>query len=312
MSTEHDFTQSNIGNSIVNQSKDQIDVHHVIDKPCGCNSKGTNCGCNTMSKNMPESFVYSIGKIEWLCPNRSIDKEIDQAAGRLKPSEIKGMTREEVRLKTITDPNNRYLARQLCYIFKIEGIESFILIPVDPLDIDRLVRSLVALPGRFGDIDVIVGKMGPLASPHVCNGHMLPMVAVDQIYSFDREALVKSIPKKKVENENQFENTAETLFNHIIQIADNAGITDEHRAINYLSVRFDEIYHKTQEMQDEDFWFNGIETRISRLSISRKIVDVILNYENRKNRVIRRWFVRVDVTEEFPFLASEMQEFYER
>ena len=80
----------------------------------------------------------------------------------------------------------------------------------------------------------------------MCNGLLVPIVMVDQIYSFDRDALMKAIPKRKGESEDQFKKTSEALFNNIIQVADNAGATDEHRAINYLAVRYDEIYHRTQ------------------------------------------------------------------
>jgi hypothetical protein len=141
---------------------------------------------------------------------------------------------------------------------------------------------------------------------------MIPIVFVDQIYSFDRDTLMKSIPKRKGENEDQMKKTSNAIFNHIIQIADNAGATDEHRAINYLSVRYDEIYHRTQSLQDENYSFTAVDVRPSRLSGTRKIVDVIFTYENRTNRAIQQWFTRVDVTEEFPFLVSPMQQYFER
>ena len=40
---------------------------------------------------------------------------------------------------------------------------------------------------------------------------------------------------------------AEELFYRIIQMADNTGGTDEHRALNYLAVRYQEIYKRTEE-----------------------------------------------------------------
>ncbi len=212
----------------------------------------------------------------------------------------------------LTDPVNRYIARQICYVMNIEGLETYILVPTDPLDIDRLAQALRPAPGPFVDIDVIIGRRGPMASPEKCNGLMVPIVVVDQIYSFDRNTLMKSIPKRKGESEDQFRKTTDVLFNHIIQIADNAGTTDEHRALNYLVVRYDEIYHRTQLMQDENYSFTAVDVLPSRLSGTRKIVDVIFSYENRTNRAIQKWFVRVDVTEEFPFLVSPMQQYFER
>ena len=32
---------------------------------------------------------------------------------------------------------------------------------------------------------------GPIAPPQMCNGLMVPIVVFDQIYSFDRDALIK-------------------------------------------------------------------------------------------------------------------------
>jgi hypothetical protein len=45
---------------------------------------------------------------------------------------------------------------------------------------------------------------------------------------------------------------------------------------------------------------------------TRKIVDVVFSYTNRKSDVTDKYFVRVDVTEEFPFLVSKMSPYYER
>jgi hypothetical protein len=44
------------------------------------------------------------------------------------------------------------------------------------------------------DIDVVVGLRGPIAPPELCNGLMVPIVAFDQIYSFNRDALIRNIP----------------------------------------------------------------------------------------------------------------------
>ena len=44
-----------------------------------------------------------------------------------------------------------------------------------------------------------------------------------------------------------------------------------------------------------------------------KIVDVIFAFTNRQTGdVSEKFFVRVDVTEEFPFLVSAMAPFYDR
>jgi hypothetical protein len=273
-------------------------------------SEGCSCGSQNGKMISPPSYIFAIGKVTYRFPNKSIEVELAHAIGRRPTDETSGITREEVVYKALTDTTNRYLARQICYIFKIGGLETYIVNPSDPLDIERLAQALRPT-SSVGDIDLIIGRRGPLASAEICNGLLVPIVAVDQIYSFDRDTLMKAIPKRKGESDDQFKKTSEALFNNIIQITDNAGATDEHRAINYLAVRYDEIYNRTQLMQNENYSFSSIDVKPSTLSGTRKIVDVILSYENRANRAVQKWFARVDVTEEFPFLVSPLQQYIE-
>jgi PatG C-terminal len=291
-----------------------VTSHSTMDKPCACGKESCpSCNNSGGSKMFPSPYVYAIGKVIPRFPNKSLEMELAQAMGRKREEETKNLTRPEVAHKLLTDPDNRYIARQICYVLNIEGLETYILVPSDPLDIDSLAQAIRPAPAP-GDVDVIIGRRGPIASPQMCNGLMVPIVTVDKIYPFDRDTLIKSIPKRKGESEEQFKKTAYAIFDHIIQIADNTGATDEHRALNYLSVRYDEIYHRTQLLQSENYSFTGVEVRHSPLSGTRKIVDVIFSYENRANRAIQKWFVRVDVTptEEFPFLVSPLQEYFER
>lgn len=305
-------SSTNVNDDINNIKLDRISPHNTMDKACGCAK--VDCSCNSEVRNkLPVSYVYAIGRVVHRFPNKSVEMELAQTIGRMPEGETKGLSNPEVAHNVFTDPNNRYIARQICYILTIEGLETYILVPSDPLDFDRLAEALRPAPD-VGDIDVIIGRRGPMSSPEMCNGLVVPIVIVDQIYSFDRDTLMKAIPKRKEKSTNdaQFRKTADAIFNHINQIADNAGAIDEHRALNYLAVRYDEIYHRTQLLQDENYSFTSVEVSLSRLSGTRKVVDVIFSFENRTNRVTQKWFVRVDVTEEFPFLVSPMQEYFER
>ena len=44
----------------------------------------------------------------------------------------------------------------------------------------------------------------------------------------------------------------------------------------------------------------------------RKIVDAIFSYTNRNTHFTAKFFVRGNVTEEFPFLVSKMSAYYDR
>ena len=128
----------------------------------------------------------------------------------------------------------------------IEGLETYILVPRDPADFDLLVEALRPTPQPW-DIDFVIGIRGPIAPPEMCNGLMVPIVVFDQIYSFDRDALIKAIPKPEKTSAKEFAPAAEELFDRIMQMTDNAGATDEHRALNYLAVRYQAIYANAAE-----------------------------------------------------------------
>jgi PatG Domain len=267
-------------------------------------------GCSTCSggDSEPPSFVYAIGKIEPRFPRLSVEKEFAQVTGR---SETAGLTDSEALHKVLSQRQNRYLLKQLCWVFTIEGLETYLLHPRDSSDLDLLLDSLRTSPNK-ADVDVIVGLRGPIAPVGFCNGLMLPIVMFTQIYSFDVTSLVKAIPRPKEIPEKEFTKTAEEVFARIMQMADNAGATDEHRALNYLVLRYHAIYAKAVECHKMSCSLTGVEVRPSRLSGTRNILDVIFSYTNRQTDVLEKFFVRVDITEEFPFLVTKLSPYFDR
>jgi len=272
-------------------------------------SNGTPCPtCASGAASMPVSDVYAIGRIEARFPRVSVEKEFAQAAGR---AETAGQTDQEAFYKVLSKPENRYLARQLCWVLTVQGLETYLLTPRDPADFGRLVEAIRPQPSPM-DIDVVVGTRGPIAPPEFCNGLMVPIVVFDQIYSFDRDALIKAIPRPEKMTAKQFEAAAGEVFDRILQMTDNAGATDDHRALNYLAMRYPGIYAKTAEEFARDFSLTGVDVLPSPLSGTRKLVDVILSYTNRNTDFTEKFFVRCDVTEEFPFLVTKLSPYYDR
>ncbi len=272
-------------------------------------SGGEGCSCGGSSSNSsPPSYVYALGKVEWRFPKQSVEKEFAQATGR---TETSGQTDREAVYTVLTQRQNRYLVRQLCWVLTIEGLATYILAPRDPADLDLLVEAVRPAPSP-ADVDIIIGMRGPIAPPELCNGLMLPIVVFDQIYSFDRDMLISSIPCPQNIEAERFTHAAEELFDRIMQMADNAGATDEHRALNYLAVRYHTIYAKAAEAYGQSCALTGVEVRPSSLSSTRKIVAVIFSYTNRNTDFTEKFFVRVDVTEEFPFLVTKLSPYYDR
>ena len=141
---------------------------------------------------------------------------------------------------------------------------------------------------------------------------MIPIVVFDQLYSFDRAALIKAIPRPDKMTQKQFEAAAGEVFDRILQMTDNAGATDDHRALNYLAMRYPGIYAKASEEFTRDFSLTGINVLPSPLSGTRRNIDVIFSFTNRNTDFTEKFFVRVDVSEEFPFLVTKMSPYYDR
>jgi hypothetical protein len=266
------------------------------------------CGGAAANGTETASFVFALGRVEPRFRSLAIEKEFAQATGR---ADTNGLTDHQALQSILSQRQNRYLARQLCWVLTIEGLETYILVPRDPADLDLLVEAVRPAPSPL-DVDVVIGTRGPIAQPQMCNGLMVPIVAFDQIYSFDRDALIQSIPKSDKMTEAEFKPAAEELFVRIMQLADNAGATDEHRALNYLAVRYPAIYATTADAFGRNASLSAVEVRPSRLSGTRRVVDVIFAYTNRQTDVTEKYFVRVDVTEEFPFLVTKMSPYYNR
>jgi hypothetical protein len=262
-------------------------------------------GTNLSSGGEVPSYVYALGRIEPRFARPATEKEFAQIAGR---SETAGLTDREALRAVLSDRHNRYLVRQMAWVFTIEGLETYLLAPRDPTDFDLLVEALRPSP-RATDIDVVIGVRGPIAPPEMANGLALPIIAFDQIYSFDIDALVSSIPRPKAITADKFKPAAEELFSRLAQLADNAGATDDHRALNYLAVRYPAIYAEAAEAYARNASLTTVEVRLSPLSGARKVFNVVFSFTNRTTDVEESMFVRVDVSEEFPFLVTKLSPF---
>src|SRR4029079_15277586 len=164
--------------------------------------------------------------------------------------------------EVLSKPEYRYLVRQLCWVLTTLGLETYLLQPRDPVDLELLVEAADG-PDPVPWLSLVIGLRGPIAPPEMCNGLMIPVVAFDQIYSFDRDALIKAIPKPSKIGAKEFTSAAEELFDRIMQLTDNAGTTDGYRALNYLAVRYPAIYASIAEQFADGASLTAVEVRPS-------------------------------------------------
>jgi hypothetical protein len=256
-------------------------------------------------------YVYAMGQVEPRFPNLTVEREFAQVVGRY---DTEGQTDQETMYTVLSQRENRYLVRQMCWLFTVERLPTYVLIPRDQSDWDLLIDT-VRTNTQPDDLEVVVGLRGPLAPPDTCGGIVVPVVAFDQLYSFQRDDLLTAIPMPEDVDEgdaDKFRRSAGELLDRIMQIADNSGSIDEHRALNYLAVRYPAIYANALEAHQAEKSLTAVEVRPSRLGVLEVILNVVFSYTHRRTDVTDKYFVRVNVSGEFPFLVSKLQPYYER
>jgi hypothetical protein len=300
----------------MDQSRVQESSAQPQKKCSACSAKSSSEGSKTSGNEKSENkgtcdlkslpYVYALGQIEARFPNRSIEKEYVQIIERSKSANFE---HQQAFYSVLSQPENRYLARKLSWILTKEGVPIYILLPTGPEDLNILLEAIRPSACPL-DRQVVVGRKGPVAPLEMC-GLEVPMVLVDHLYSLEYNDFIKSIRSESVTDE-KFKAIARETFLRMMQLADNIGSTDKHRALNYLSVRYPAIYSKAAEEQERDFSLTSVEAIFTRLSDSRKIISVVFIFTNRKTSAVEKCFVRVDVSDEFPFIVTKMAPYYDR
>jgi hypothetical protein len=252
------------------------------------------------------TYIYAIGRIEARFPSISVEKEFAQALGRAGTA---GKTDREAFCEVLSDRDNLYLARQLCWVMRISDVDTYLVVAKNSGDIGLLIETLRP-SADAGILDAVIGVKGPMAPPEMCNGLTLPVVFFDHLYSFDRQSVLKSIPAPKNAGA-EFNATTAEVWDRIVASTDNAGATDGHRALNYVALRDPGIYACTLDSYGRDLALTGIEVRPWRLSTARKVVELLFVFTHRKNQFVEKYSVRVDVTDLFPFLVSKISRYYD-
>jgi hypothetical protein len=253
--------------------------------------------------------VYVLGHIEPRYPSLGVEKEIRQAAARAGAA---NETDRQVMAKVLQDKGNKYLVRQLCWVLLIQGIEQYILMPRDG-DYQSLVDAYRAEP-KPGDLELVIGTRGPIAPSTMCNGLLVPIVFFDQIYVFDRKSLLSSIPKPAQADAASFSKAAAEALDRMLEQTDSPGTSPGDIAKTYLAIRYPRIYELAAEQFAKNASLTSINVFPSPLGAAshRSVVEVVFAFTDRVTDVASKYFVRVDVTECFPFLVSKLAPYYDR
>ena len=87
---------------------------------------------------------------------------------------------------------------------------------------------------------------------------------------------------------------------------------DEHRAVNYLAMRYPAIYSLVIDNYGRDQSLQGVGISPVSTRSQRRLVDVTLRFVSRKTDVRELYAARVDVTGMFPFMVTPLRPVFEK
>ena len=229
-------------------------------------------------------FVYAVGQLAPQFPSLGVEKEFAQLANRLGRG---GLVEMELLRQVLEVPENRYLARHLCWVFTSQHVEAFTMLPRDETDLTQLVEMIS--PNNSEEIvHVVVGRSSPGPADSPCIAAGLPTVTPDQLLAFTVDEFTQAVPDvgatadqetageqelpatSRNEVGEQFQAVVREVFVRLTRRADNHGITDDHRAFNYVALRYPPIYHIVDQAYRE-----GKRLVSERLKITRAVVGCL-------------------------------------
>src|SRR5438093_3665136 len=145
--------------------------------------------CAPVPASQARSYVYALGRIEPRFPSPAVEKEFAQVTGR---THTKGKTDREAMQAVLSARENRYLARQLCWVLTLQGLETYLLTPRDSADFDLLVEAVRPTP-RPTDLVCGIGFGIQIAPPEMCNRLLVPLFFYAQFDSLYPDSLAKLI-----------------------------------------------------------------------------------------------------------------------
>lgn len=261
--------------------------------------------------------VYAVGTLTAQTPTIGVEKELAQlTAGAHQGDQVE----VELLQQVLRNPDTAYLGRHLSWVFASEGIDTFTVMPRTETDLTRLAEVLSPTEAEEV-VHAVVGRTVPCPRDAPCAASGLPTVHADQVLAFTLQEFAAALPENEGPADEkspaargkagraESEAVVRRLFLQLTRGAGNRGLADEHRARNYLALRYPAIYHAVRQAQRDGKVLVGVDARHSH-SADRHMVAVRLTVRNPQTDLTEHYQCLVDVTEPFPFLITGLQPVY--
>ncbi|MGR5500796.1 hypothetical protein ACQKP3_08725 [Vibrio sp. DNB22_10_4] len=264
------------------------------------------------------SYVYVAGKLCVHFPTRGLEKEYEAAAQAL------GLNPRNFNLVFTHKDNNgnltyRYIAEQVSWILSVEGQDAYVLLPNSSDELDEFIDALTFdSASNLADetYSVAIGVKGPVAPEKMSDDKPLPMVRCHHLYHFTTAQLQQELSG---------ENTTTIAISNVLDALTkkpNIGVSDFDRAKNFIAYRYPTIYaasHQGNHVSNhpnsghsnanDAQYLEDLQVQYANVAPGRTIVDIILTYQKTVSGRQLSYFASVDVTDEFPFLHSNLTDY---
>ena len=277
----------------------------LVPAACSCGGVGP-CTCGATAASA--SYIYALGTVQTQFPSLSVEKEFYQA---VSPLDVDKSLSDALLFKYLSQGRNRYIAREMCWTFEISITDAYVIKPRSEQELTNLISALAPRPD--GTFDVVIGLLGPLAPPEMCNGLALPILLCDKVYTFTYNEAVETV-KDALPPEATTEQVV-AMLKVVLPLLANVGQTDAQRAVNFLIVRYMGVYTTSWEimfkgLDGQKYSFIGVETKPSDIQGTSRIIDVIFSYRGETTHETVQWYTSVNVQDEFPYIVTYMTRYY--
>jgi hypothetical protein len=322
---------------------------------CACGALSGSCTCSNGGA-AHSSFVYVLGTVDCEFPDQSVSEEFQAVADTVGITQRDDESERSFVYRVLTansrdangasdqtgandqtdatgsigqdptKPGPRYIARQLCWILRVEDEPAYHLALRDWQDLDFLILCLGEPHKRPGnDLVLLVGTSSPTRLETFA-GITAPVLLVEQVSRYNLAYFTKLCEVAPPTAEKRPPRTRRSgaarpaaapptpeelgaaLFGRLARTADNFGNQDDLRALNYLAVRYKPLYELyTEKVGSGEYTLLGVMVVPSRLQGVRRIVDPVFRFQRIGSPTPEMYFMRMDVTSLFPFVKYPLQ-----
>jgi hypothetical protein len=236
----------------------------------------------TASAINPLTYIYAIGSLRPYLATRDLQKEFEAAAVELQlpKDDFYGVFSHSSTanpLDVLTFRPYLYIAEKASWVFSINNVDTYILLPKYKNELDALIDAL-RQPPPYQKV-AIIGTLGSSFAKNEVNALNLPTAVCNNIVCLPKEEAMPFMLKA------------------------NDGLSAAHRAVNFVVVNFDALALSQSDVK-------GVLTDINFKHYSKEgrvLIEIILTYASQELEVF--YSCGIDVTDEYPFIDFPLRNF---